>query len=58
MFNGTIEEAYKKYYLDAPGPQMPNRAVVMTHLSNPTFAEFNKQKFFEMMKDYDSKKPF
>ena len=44
MFEGTIEEAYKKYYLDAPEPQMPNQAVVMTHLSNPTFAEFDKQK--------------
>ena len=44
MFDGTIEEAYKKYYLDAPEPQMPDRAVVMTHLSNPTFAEFDKQK--------------
>ena len=44
MFDGTIEEAYKKYYLDAHEPQMPNRAVVMTYLSNPTFAEFDKQK--------------
>lgn len=44
IFDGTIEEAYRKYYLDAPEPQMPNRAVVMTHLSNPTFAEFDKQK--------------
>ena len=44
MFDGTIEEAYKRYYLDAPEPQMPDRAVVMTHLSNPTFAEFDKQK--------------
>lgn len=45
MFEGTIEEAYRKYYLEAPKPQMPNQAVVMTHLSNPTFAEFDKQKF-------------
>ena len=44
MFDGTIKDAYKKYYLDAPEPQMPNRAVVMTHLSNPTLAEFDKQK--------------
>ena len=44
MFDGTIEEAYRKYYLDAPEPQMPDQAVVMTHLSNPIFAEFDKQK--------------
>lgn len=45
MFDGTIEEAYKKYYLEAPEPQLPNQAVVMTHFSNPTFSEFDKQKF-------------
>lgn len=44
IFDGTVEEAYKKYYLDAPKPQMPNQAIVMTHLANPTFSEFDKQK--------------
>lgn len=44
IFDGTVEEAYKKYYLDAPRPQMPNQAIVMTHLANPTFSEFDKQK--------------
>ena len=44
MFDGTIEEGYKKCYLDAPTPQLPNQAAAMTHLLNPTFAEFDKQK--------------
>lgn len=51
MFDGTIEEAYKKYFLDAPEPQIPNQAVIMTHLSNPTFAEFDRQKIIIRTQD-------